>query len=76
VREIEMAVKRIVPGVRSYTHPAGGWGALRATAKAVREQMDIVEAPTSPMASIVPAALGPTRSTPRHSSSARTAPRQ
>jgi molybdopterin-dependent oxidoreductase alpha subunit len=40
-----MAVKRIVPGVRSYTHPAGGWGALRATAKAVREQMDIVEAP-------------------------------
>jgi molybdopterin-dependent oxidoreductase alpha subunit len=33
-----------VPGVRLYPNPAGGWGALRATAKAVREQMDVVEA--------------------------------
>jgi molybdopterin-dependent oxidoreductase alpha subunit len=40
-----MAVQRQVLGVRSYTHPAGGWGALKATAKAVREQMDIAEAP-------------------------------
>ena len=40
-----MARKRVVPGIRSYIHPAGGWGALRATAKAVREQMDVVEAP-------------------------------
>jgi len=40
-----MADKRNVPGIRSYTHPAGGWGALKATAKAVREQMDVVEVP-------------------------------
>ncbi|MGL4959767.1 MAG: FdhF/YdeP family oxidoreductase [Inquilinus sp.] len=40
-----MVDRRKVPGIRSYTHPAGGWGALRATAKAVREQMDMVEAP-------------------------------
>jgi len=32
-----------VPGVRPYNHPAGGWGALRSTARAVREQMDFVE---------------------------------
>jgi molybdopterin-dependent oxidoreductase alpha subunit len=41
-----MATRRIVPGIRNYTHPAGGWGALRATAKAVREQMDMTEAPS------------------------------
>jgi molybdopterin-dependent oxidoreductase alpha subunit len=40
-----MAGKRKVPGVHDYTAPAGGWGALRATAKAVREQMDLAEAP-------------------------------
>ena len=40
-----MAEQRKVPGVRRYTHPAGGWGALMATARAVREQMDVVEAP-------------------------------
>jgi hypothetical protein len=38
-------VRRIVPGIRNYTQPAGGWGALRATAKAVRGQMDMTEAP-------------------------------
>jgi molybdopterin-dependent oxidoreductase alpha subunit len=36
---------RDVPGIRPYDNPAGGWGALRATARAVREQMDVVEAP-------------------------------
>jgi molybdopterin-dependent oxidoreductase alpha subunit len=34
---------RTVKGVKPYTHAAGGWGALRATAKAVREQLDLSE---------------------------------
>ncbi len=34
-----------VPGIRRYDGPAGGWGALRATAQAVRSQMDLTEAP-------------------------------
>src|SRR6267154_323485 len=38
-------IRREVPGIRTYESPAGGWGALRATARAVREQMDVVEAP-------------------------------
>src|ERR1700752_4233461 len=33
-----------VPGIKPYTQPAGGWGALKATAKAIREQMDGPEA--------------------------------
>jgi molybdopterin-dependent oxidoreductase alpha subunit len=33
-----------VPGIKPYTQPAGGWGALKATAKAIREQMDAPEA--------------------------------
>ena len=40
-----MAKRRNVPGIRQYDHPAGGWGALRATAKAVKEQMGVVDAP-------------------------------
>jgi len=40
-----MAGKRKIPGIKPYDAPAGGWGALRATAKAVREQMEAVEAP-------------------------------
>ena len=40
-----MVQKRNVPGIRPYNSPAGGWGALKATANAVREQMDITEAP-------------------------------
>ncbi|MEJ0085184.1 MAG: FdhF/YdeP family oxidoreductase [Pseudomonadota bacterium] len=40
-----MAPKREIPGVRPYGSAAGGWGALRAVASAVREQMDLVEAP-------------------------------
>ncbi|WP_329743333.1 FdhF/YdeP family oxidoreductase [Dyella sp. A6] len=38
-----MADKEI-PGIRPYDQPAGGWGALRATAKAVFEQMNTAEA--------------------------------
>ncbi|GAB0112503.1 FdhF/YdeP family oxidoreductase [Acidisoma sp. C75] len=30
------------PGIEPYTAPAGGWGALRAVARALREQMDTV----------------------------------
>lgn len=37
--------RRVVPGIHSYNAPAGGWGALKATAIAVRTQMDTVEAP-------------------------------
>jgi molybdopterin-dependent oxidoreductase alpha subunit len=38
-----MADKEI-PGIRPYNQPAGGWGALRATAKAIQEQMEAPEA--------------------------------
>lgn len=37
-------MKREIPGVRPYRNPAGGWGALRAVAHAVREQMDVTDA--------------------------------
>src|SRR3569833_1609879 len=37
-------MKREVPGVRPYRSPAGGWGALRAVARTVREQMDVTDA--------------------------------
>jgi molybdopterin-dependent oxidoreductase alpha subunit len=40
-----MTTRREVTGVRPYNNPAGGWGALRATAKAVRDQMELTEAP-------------------------------
>jgi len=40
-----MPKRRKVPGVRPYDSPAGGWGALKATAKAVRDQMEVAEAP-------------------------------
>ncbi len=40
-----MAKRRDVPGFKPYDSPAGGWGALRATANAVREQMELGEAP-------------------------------
>ncbi|KOC87728.1 FdhF/YdeP family oxidoreductase [Winslowiella iniecta] len=39
--------RRAVPGVRSYDGPAGGWGALKATAISVRTQMDTLEAPAT-----------------------------
>jgi molybdopterin-dependent oxidoreductase alpha subunit len=37
--------ERDVPGVHRYDAPAGGWGALRATARAVAEQMHVAESP-------------------------------
>ena len=40
-----MAQQRLIPGIRRYTDPAGGWGALESVAKAVRTQMDVAEAP-------------------------------
>jgi molybdopterin-dependent oxidoreductase alpha subunit len=40
-----MAKRRNVPGIRDYDSPAGGWGALRATANAVREQMRVSKSP-------------------------------
>ncbi|MNU79983.1 putative formate dehydrogenase [compost metagenome] len=36
--------ERDVPGIHKYDAPAGGWGALRATAKAISEQMAAPEA--------------------------------
>jgi molybdopterin-dependent oxidoreductase alpha subunit len=40
-----MAKRTNVAGIKPYGSPAGGWGAVRATAKAVREQMDVHVAP-------------------------------
>jgi molybdopterin-dependent oxidoreductase alpha subunit len=34
-----------IPGIKPYDKPAGGWGAVRATARAVRTQMDVHVAP-------------------------------
>jgi molybdopterin-dependent oxidoreductase alpha subunit len=44
-----MTKRREVPGVRPYEGPAGGWGALQATAQAVRRQMESIEAPITLM---------------------------
>ncbi|ROL74253.1 CbbBc protein [Pseudomonas protegens] len=44
-----MSTRRKVPGIRNYDGPAGGWGALKATATAVREQMDTLKAPLTLM---------------------------
>jgi molybdopterin-dependent oxidoreductase alpha subunit len=40
-----MATRREVPGIKEYDAPGGGWGALRATAQAVHDQMDTTKAP-------------------------------
>jgi molybdopterin-dependent oxidoreductase alpha subunit len=40
-----MTEKRDVPGVHAYDSAAGGWGALRAVAHAVHEQMKVSDAP-------------------------------
>jgi molybdopterin-dependent oxidoreductase alpha subunit len=40
-----MAKRVDIPGIKPYSKPAGGWGAVRATARAVREQMDVHVAP-------------------------------
>lgn len=46
ISEVHMIKKRrAVPGIHSYNAPVGDWGALKATAIAVRTQMDTVEAP-------------------------------
>ncbi len=39
--------RRVVPGIQPYDGPAGGWGALKATAIAIRTQMDALEAPAT-----------------------------
>jgi len=39
--------RRAVPGIHPYDGPAGGWGALKATAIAVRTQMDNLTAPAT-----------------------------
>lgn len=40
-----MGTRREVPGIKEYDAPGGGWGALRATAQAVHDQMDKLQAP-------------------------------
>ncbi len=40
---------RTVPGVHPYDGPAGGWGALKATAIAVKNQMETLKAPSTLM---------------------------
>lgn len=47
--------KRNLNGIRPYDGPAGGWGALKATAQAVRTQMDTLEAPVLLMRTNQPA---------------------
>ena len=47
--------KRDVPGIRPYDAPAGGWGALKATAVAIQTQMDVLEAPVTLMRTNQPA---------------------
>lgn len=42
-----MANRKKVPGIKEYDAPAGGWGALRATAQAVHDQMDSFKAPVT-----------------------------
>lgn len=39
-----MTARRDIPGIKPYESAAGGWGALRATARAIREQMDLSDA--------------------------------
>jgi len=39
--------RRVVPGIQPYDGSAGGWGALKATAIAIRTQMDALEAPAT-----------------------------
>jgi len=40
-----MPTDKKIAGIKPYPGPGGGWGALKATAKAVREQMELAEAP-------------------------------
>ena len=41
-----MTARRDVPGITPYDSPAGGWGALRAVARTIRQQMDLVDGST------------------------------
>ena len=74
--------RRNVPGIRHYAGPAGGWGALKATAIAVRTQMDAFDAPATllrtnqPDGFDCPGCAWPTKSTSPPFSFARTAPRR
>lgn len=74
--------RRVVPGVHPYDGPAGGWGALKATAIAVRTQMDALDAPATllrtnqPDGFDCPAAPGPTKSINQRFSSVKTAPKR
>lgn len=74
--------RRSVPCIRHYDGPAGGWGALKATAIAVRTQMDTLDAPrrccalTNLTASTARAARGLIKNTNRRSSSAKTVPKR
>lgn len=72
--------RRAVPGVHPYDGPAGGWGALKATAIAVRTQMDAFEAPatllrTNRTVLTARAAPGRIKNINRPSSFAKTAPK-
>ncbi|MFJ4292993.1 hypothetical protein ACIP1U_24935 [Cupriavidus sp. NPDC089707] len=57
-----MAKLRDVPGIRKYDGPAGSWGALKATATAIRLQMDTVKAAITLLRT---AGYGPSGSTGR-----------
>ena len=69
--------RRAVPGVHPYDGPAGGWGALKATAIAVRTQMDAFEAPATLLRTVLTARAAPGRikNINRPSSFAKTAPK-
>lgn len=73
--------RRAVPGVHPYDGPAGGWGALKATAIAVRTQMDAFEAPATllrtnqPDGFDCPAAPGRIKNINRPSSFVKTVPK-
>ncbi len=74
--------RRSVPGVHPYDGPAGGWGALKATAIAVRTQMDNLTAPATllrtnqPDGFDCPGCAWPDKEKTRPSSSVKTAPRR
>ncbi|GEM_PF-4464482 len=74
--------RRNVPGIRHYAGPAGGWGALKATAIAVRTQMDAFDAPATLLRTNQPdgltarAAPGRIKNTNPPSSFARTGPKR
>jgi hypothetical protein len=69
------------PAFAPYAAPAGGWGALHATAKALREQSVELKGSRAllsmnqPEGLTAPAAPGPIRGIRAHSSFARMAPR-